>query len=218
MGSRRSVCAQLLSCSACAFSVLLAAVASLAFLGAVSCATHALLVAGPGSSSPHAAAAAGPEAPPSASLQAAGSAAALASLALLGVFVGGVGVALRICSLGLGLALLAGHLWLRAATPLAMAEAADRLLRGVLLPARNALALPAEWDCVFLGPADALYMLAALRHAAAVVGAMVGSLGQLAAGVRHGGGAAGALAADIAAMAPAQPAQDQQPWWRLLAG
>jgi hypothetical protein len=214
MGGRRTICAQLLSCSACAFSVLLAAVASLAFLGAVSCATHALLVVGPGGD-PQSAGPVARSSPPSASLQAAGSAAALASLALLGVFLGGVGVALRICSLGLGLVLLAGHLWLRAASPLAMAEAADRLLRGVLLPARNALALPAEWDCVFLGPADALYMLAALRHAAAVVGAMVGSLGQLAAGVRHGGGA-GALAAEIAAMAP--PQQNPPPWWRLLGG
>lgn len=204
---RRGSCSSLLSCSSCAFSVLLAAVSSLAFLGAVSCGTHALLVGG---LETRADAEGGPA-------QAAGSAAALASLALLGVFLGGVGVALRICSLGLGLALLAGHLWLRSASPLVMAEAADRLLRGVLLPARDALSLGPEWDCVFLGPADALYMLAALRHAAAVVGAMVGSLGQIAAGVRHGGG--GLVAGLAAGGAPPGPAPAPEgPWWRLLTG
>jgi hypothetical protein len=160
----------------CAASVLLAVASSLAFLGALSCGTHALLVASPSASASGS----------SAALQPASSAAALASLALLCVFVGGINVALRICSLGMGVTLLAAHLWMRTATPMEMARGADAMLRGFLLPARDALQLGEPWDCVFLGPADALYMLAAMRHAAAVLASVAGSLQHLAAGVRGG--------------------------------
>jgi hypothetical protein len=151
-------------------------VATLAMLGAVSCSTHAVVasgVAGPAFSS------------------ALSGAAALGALTLGCIFVGGLDVAVRVCSLGLASALLVLHLWLSAATAQDLAAAADRLTSEVLLPLKAAAALDARWDCVFHGPADALYMASAVRHAAA----MLGSMRQLmaAATATAGGGQGGLL-------------------------
>lgn len=149
----------------CAFSISLGLVSAISLLGAVSCATHAVVVGDVAQSS-------SPPGIPAASPLA--SSAALAAVAMLCVFVGGMQVAMRLCSLGFGLALIAIHLWLRTSDPAALANAADSMLTSVLLPLRHRLNLGPDWDCVFFGPADALYMLAAARHAASVLATLRG--------------------------------------------
>jgi hypothetical protein len=192
-----SACRCIVSGAACACSLAMAVVSTLAFLGAVSCATHAVLIAGPPGTPPPAAAAADSTTLAAAGSHAASAAAGLASVALLCVFVGGVNVALRFCSLGLGLAMLVAHMWMRTASAGSLAGTAEWMLRTVLLPARASMNLGQEWDCLFLGPADALFMLAALRHAASVLSSMMGALAGVADGMRTtvGMGALAALAA-----------------------
>lgn len=136
-----------------AISAGLGLVATVSMLGAMSCSAHAAV----GGSS---------------SGQAMSSAAALGSLTMACVFLGGLGAAVRVCSLALAVSLMAAHLWMSAATAPDLVALADRMMAGLLMPARRVLDLGPAWDCVFLGPADALYMLAALRHAASVIGSM----------------------------------------------
>jgi hypothetical protein len=154
----------LLSAGSCACSLLLAAVSTLSLLGALSCATHGLVMA--------TSATAGAQPEEAAALTHLSSASALAGVAMACVFVGGVHVALRLCSLGLGMLLLAVHLWLRTSDPASLSRAADALLVSVMLPLRAAVSPGQEWDCVFFGPSDALYMMAATRHAASVLAGM----------------------------------------------
>lgn len=138
-------------------SCVLGVLATMSMLGAVSCSTHAVV----------ASSAAG-----SAFSSALSGAAALGAVTLGCVFVGGLDIAVRVCSLGLASALLLLHLWLSAATAQDLAAAADRLTSDVLLPLKAAAGLDERWDCVFHGPADALYMASAVRHAASVLGSM----------------------------------------------
>jgi hypothetical protein len=139
-------------------SAALGMAATLGMLGAVSCSTHALVLAS-GSAS--------------ADLSSAlSSAAALGAVTLGCIFVGGLDVAVRVCSLGLASVLLGLHVWLGAASAQDLAASADRLSSGVLMPLKAAAALDPRWDCVFHGPADALYMASAVRHASAVLGSM----------------------------------------------
>lgn len=159
-------------------SASLGIVATVAMLGSLSCMTHALVA-------------------PVAIAPALSSAAALGSVMLGCIFVGGVGVAVRVCALGLAMSMLAAHAWLSAASAQDLASLADTLMASALLPARAALSPGEEWDCVFLGPADALYMLSAMRHAAAVLAGMRQQLaaasGLLLAGMPPAIGAAGPL-------------------------
>ena len=159
---------RLFAACSCAFSISLGLVSAISLLGAVSCATHAVVVGDVAQLSP----ASSPGSPLASSPLA--SSAALAAVAMLCVFVGGMQVAMRLCSLGFGLALIGVHLWLRTSDPAALANAADSLLVSVLLPVRNRLRLGPDWDCIFFGPADALYMLAAARHAASVLATLRG--------------------------------------------
>lgn len=143
----------LLRLAAWCVSLSLGCISTLAMFGAMSCCTHALVAA------------------EDAQVSMAG-AAALGAVTLVCIFVGGMGVAVRVCSLGLASALLLAHLWLSAATAPDLVAAADRLLADVLMPLRNASGLDTRWDCAFFGPADALYMLGAVRHAASVLSSM----------------------------------------------
>lgn len=141
------------------FSAALGMVATLGMLGSVSCSTHAALLASGSTSSAEL-------------VSALSSAAALGATTLGCIFLGGLDVAVRVCALGLASALLGVHVWLSAASAQDLAASADRLSSGVLMPLRAAAALDPRWDCVFHGPADALYMASAVRHASAVLGSM----------------------------------------------
>jgi len=151
----------------CACSLVLGLASTVSLLGALSCTAHGIVMA---SAPPETHSAAANSASPFSS------ASALAGVAMFCVFLGGVHVALRLCSLGFAILLLGTHLWIRTVDPASLAHAADSLLLSVMLPLRARLDLGEEWDCVFFGPPDALYMMAATRHAASVLAALRKSL------------------------------------------
>jgi hypothetical protein len=145
-------------------STSLAALSICSMLGAISCASHAFVST----------------ASPSASSEAStalSSSVALASMSMFGIFIGGIHVALRLASLLFAILLLLLHFWLRVTEPSTLVAAADWISAHLLSPARRSLDLGREWDCIFFGVTDSLYMLAAARHAASVLASLRTAIG-----------------------------------------